>query len=253
MPPVRPGWPHANLEPQRLAFAAAVDHSHRLLFLASPPLDRYLRTTVVLPGYRRLPGRLRLTARPPRRRTTRLLHEAMQGTGSQRPPQVDPASERRGRQPSPRLSAPTPDEARQPAIRAPTQRQPAGERAGRRYRVQLRRPADRSGDQQRDGRPVARELQHRPRRERQCQLFHLQAGGQAAGAVDPGNPVVLDRQRHDQTGQPLRDPAGQPGGGGQAGAADEPGATVQRPVGAAVSVALYLRHRDAETAQAVRP
>lgn len=56
----------------------------------------------------------------------------------------------------------------------------------------------------------------------------------------------MDRQRNDPSGQPIRDPARQSGGGGQTGARDARGTPLHWPVGAAVPVALHLGHRDAK-------
>ena len=187
-----------------------------------------------------------------------LMQEALNGTGSQRTAMVDPPA-----------ATASPDDASGHYCRAPSDhtgqsdvrprpcaggQYAQGGRANQwRHRVQLHRPAHRGGDQQRDGRPAARELQHRPGCEGQRQLFHLTTGEQAAGAVDSGDPAVLDRQRHDSPGRPLRHPAVEPGRGRQAGPANARVQAVQRAVGASVPAALYLGHRDAETAQAVRP
>jgi sugar phosphate permease len=85
------------------------------------------------------------------------------------------------------------------------------------------------------------------------QLLHLQAGEQTASAVDSGDPAVVDRQRDDPPGRPLRDPSRQPGGGRQTGARDAGGAAFQRSFCATVPLALHLGDRDAEAAQTLRP
>ncbi|RMO59376.1 hypothetical protein ALQ38_05517, partial [Pseudomonas marginalis pv. marginalis] len=111
--PLCAGRPHTNPEPARLAFAAAVHHTPDYPSSRVHPLiDTFpgaLRTTVLclatavsLGGCGTFPEHLDPDEA--------LLHEAMQGTGSQRPP-VDPASEQ------------APVDSGQPQAKTPPQRQ----------------------------------------------------------------------------------------------------------------------------------